>query len=131
MLARHPNVGRALSAGLLAAGVLLLGAAANVRADEPVADPGRLDLVEVSPSVVMARHDFKANITCIALDDGLLFVDTGLSTEVAARYRSAMEKRFEKKTTALLLTHAHQEHRRPLVVLLPRLLRGGGGPRGG
>jgi glyoxylase-like metal-dependent hydrolase (beta-lactamase superfamily II) len=110
MLARHLNVGRGLSAGLLVAGVLLLGAAADVRADEPVADPGRLDLVEVSPSVVMARHDFKANITCIALDDGLLFVDTGLSTEVAARFRSAMEKRFEKKTTALLLTHAHIDH---------------------
>jgi len=110
MVARHPHRGRGFSAGLLAAGVLVLGASAETRGDGPLADPARLDLVEVSPSVVMARHDFKANITCIALDDGLLFVDTGLSTEVAARFRRAMEERFERKTTALLLTHGHIDH---------------------
>lgn len=81
-------------------------AATAVQAGE---SPG-FTLVEVSPSVVMARHAYGANITCVALDDGLVFLDTGMSTEIAARFRNAMEKRFERKTKTLLLTHAHIDH---------------------
>jgi glyoxylase-like metal-dependent hydrolase (beta-lactamase superfamily II) len=58
----------------------------------------------------MAKHEYGANITCIALDDGLVFVESGMSTELAAAFRSAMEARFERKTQALLLTHGHIDH---------------------
>ena len=68
------------------------------------------ELTEVSPSVVMASHSHGANITCIALDDGLVFVDASLSTEIAAGFRETMEQRFERKTQALILTHAHFDH---------------------
>jgi len=100
------------------------------------------DLVEVSPSVVMLQNERGSNITCIALDDGLVFVDTGLSTEVAADFRKTMEARFKRPTQALLLTHGHldhifamgafadfQKHGRPLGGLVLRLLRGRGGAR--
>lgn len=78
-------------------------------ADGAGESPG-FTLVEVSPSAVVARHPYGANITCIALDGGLIFLDAGMSTEMAARFRRAMEKRFDRKTTALLLTHAHIDH---------------------
>ncbi len=64
----------------------------------------------VSDSVVMLKHAHGSNITCIALDDGLYFVDTGLDTENAAQFRAKMEKRFQKKTAALLVTHGHLDH---------------------
>ena len=66
--------------------------------------------VDVSPSVVMALNPNGSNITCIALDDGLVFVDTGLVTSIAAEFREAMEKRFGRPTTHLLLTHGHIDH---------------------
>lgn len=74
------------------------------------ADPTGLELTDVSPSVVMAQHPHGANITCIALDGGLVFVDTGLSTENAARFRKMMEKKFDRGTQTLILTHAHLDH---------------------
>ena len=74
------------------------------------ADPAELETTEVTASVVMARHPHGANITCIALDDGLVFVDTGLSTENAARFRAMMEAQFKRDTKALILTHAHLDH---------------------
>ncbi|HSO23859.1 MAG TPA: MBL fold metallo-hydrolase, partial [Chondromyces sp.] len=69
-----------------------------------------LHLVEVSSSVVMAQHDSGSNVICIALDDGLVFVDAGLSTEAAAAFRVQMERRFERPTTRLILTHGHIDH---------------------
>ena len=69
-----------------------------------------LQLVEVSSSVVMAQHDSGSNVTCIALDDGLVFVDAGLSTEAAAAFRAQMERRLERPTTRLILTHGHIDH---------------------
>jgi len=75
------------------------------------AEPGPdLHLVEVSPSVVMAQHASGSNVTCIALDDGLVFVDAGLSTEAAAAFRAQMERRFARPTTRLILTHGHIDH---------------------
>lgn len=86
--------------------VLALLAAAPVAAAASLS----LDLVDVSPSVVMARHQQGSNVTCIALDDGLVFVDAGMSTEAAARFRARMEERFARPTRALVLTHAHIDH---------------------
>jgi glyoxylase-like metal-dependent hydrolase (beta-lactamase superfamily II) len=67
-------------------------------------------IVEISESVVMAQNPSGSNITCIALPDGLVFVDTGLLTEAAWNFRQEMEKRFKRPTTHLLLTHAHLDH---------------------
>ncbi len=86
------------------------GSDASRAAAPPAEESRRFTLVEVSPSVVMARHAYGANITCIALEDGLVFVESGMSTEIAAEFRSAMEAKFEKKTKALLLTHGHIDH---------------------
>ena len=70
----------------------------------------KLQVVDVSPSVVMAQNPSGSNLTCIALDDGLVFVDTGLSTEAASEFRKQMEKRFDRPTRYLMLTHAHIDH---------------------
>ncbi len=67
-------------------------------------------IVDIAPSVVMAQNPSGSNLTCIALDDGLVFVDTGLSTEAAATFRQQMEKRFDRPTKYLMLTHAHIDH---------------------
>jgi glyoxylase-like metal-dependent hydrolase (beta-lactamase superfamily II) len=90
--------------------VLAAGAAAEATDGPPAAETAPITLVEVTPSVVMARHDYGSNITCFALDGGLVFVDAGLSTEVAARFRRDMEQRFSKSTVALVLTHGHVDH---------------------
>jgi glyoxylase-like metal-dependent hydrolase (beta-lactamase superfamily II) len=58
----------------------------------------------------MAENPNGSNLTCIALDDGLVFVDTGLVTEIAAEFRAAMEQRFERPTRRLVLTHGHIDH---------------------
>ena len=69
-----------------------------------------VEYIDISPSVVMAENPNGSNLTCIALDDGLVFVDAGLVTEIAADFRTAMEKRFERPTKYLFLTHGHIDH---------------------
>jgi glyoxylase-like metal-dependent hydrolase (beta-lactamase superfamily II) len=69
-----------------------------------------VEYIDISPSVVMAENPNGSNLTCIALDDGLVFVDTGLVTSIAADFRAAMEQRFERPTKYLFLTHGHIDH---------------------
>jgi glyoxylase-like metal-dependent hydrolase (beta-lactamase superfamily II) len=69
-----------------------------------------VEYIDISPSVVMAENPNGSNLTCIALDDGLVFVDTGLVTTIAADFRAAMEQRFDRPTKYLLLTHGHIDH---------------------
>jgi len=66
--------------------------------------------IEVSPSVVVAFHTSGSNISCVALEDGLVFVDASLSTRTASRFRRDMEERFDRPAAALVLTHAHLDH---------------------
>ena len=66
--------------------------------------------IDISPSVVMAENPSGSNLTCIALDDGLVFVDAGLVTGIAADFRTAMEQRFERPAKYLILTHGHIDH---------------------
>jgi len=70
----------------------------------------RYERIEVSSSVVMALNDNGSNISCVALDDGLVFFDAGLSTSTAAAFRREMEAGFQRGTMALVLTHAHLDH---------------------
>lgn len=78
---------------------------------QPVKDSS-LAYIDVSPSVVMLENEKVngSNITCLATDEGLVFVDCGLFTDIAAEFRKDMEARFDKETVALLLTHAHTDH---------------------
>jgi len=80
----------------------------------PFAAPGveapKIEYHIASDSVVMAKHQYGSNITCLATEEGLYFVDCGLNTELAGQFRKNMEKKFAKKTVALLLTHAHIDH---------------------
>lgn len=87
--------------------VVLVAAAASAQPPEGQAP---YELVDVSPSVVMALHGNGSNITCVALEGGLIFFDASLSTRTATHFRHAMEKRFERPTAALVLTHAHLDH---------------------
>jgi glyoxylase-like metal-dependent hydrolase (beta-lactamase superfamily II) len=90
-----------LVCGLVSAGVVAAGSPGETAA---------YSLVEVSPSVVMAYHDNGSNISCIAADDGLIFVDASLSTTTARHFRRTMEARFDRPTRALVVTHAHLDH---------------------
>jgi glyoxylase-like metal-dependent hydrolase (beta-lactamase superfamily II) len=99
--------------------LVALGSQAEVRsADGQELSPASrselppLNYVEVSDSVILLQNDRLngSNITCFALEDGLVFVDASLFTEIAARFRKDMEARFQKKTLALLLSHAHTDH---------------------
>lgn len=100
--------------------VLVAVSGATARAGQPITAAGEsqrasqpaLSYVDVSESVVMLQNEkvHGSNMTCMATDDGLVFVDCGLFTDIAARFRKDMEARFEKKTIALFLTHAHTDH---------------------
>ena len=71
-----------------------------------------LKYVRISDSVVMLHNPkaYGSNMTCVALKDGLVFIDCTLFTEIAGRFRKDMEEKFHKKALALLLTHVHIDH---------------------
>ena len=50
------------------------------------------------------------SITCIAFPNELIFVDCGSYPDLAKKFRSEMENRFQRKTSHLLLTHSHWDH---------------------
>jgi glyoxylase-like metal-dependent hydrolase (beta-lactamase superfamily II) len=82
-------------------------------ADPPPAfEMPELNYVEVSASVTLLRNErpYGSNITCFALEDGLIFVDTSFFTEIAAKFRKEMEAKYGKRTLALLLSHGHTDH---------------------
>lgn len=105
-----------LVSGLLLLAVPQIGAAAgqeyaNAGETQPITNAS-LSYIDVSESVVMLENEtvHGSNIVCLATDDGLLFVDCGLFTEIATEFRKDMEAKFKKETMALLLTHAHADH---------------------
>lgn len=65
---------------------------------------------EISKSVVLFQNNWGSNSICIALDNELIFIDTGLNTTNAADFRKAMEEKFNRKTSTLILTHGHIDH---------------------
>lgn len=74
----------------------------------------KIEQVNVSEKVIVLRKTGtglnEGNITCIEMDDGLIFIDTGRTAKEAKDFRKEMEKRFNKKTKLLLLTHYHVDH---------------------
>ncbi|NHJ84419.1 MAG: MBL fold metallo-hydrolase [Asgard group archaeon] len=65
---------------------------------------------EVTPHVVFAQNEQGSNSSCIALANELVFIDAGLNTTTAAKFRKAMEEKFQLKTSTLLCTHGHIDH---------------------
>lgn len=65
---------------------------------------------EISKSVVFAQNDWGSNSVCIALEKELYFIDTGLNTSRATKFRKAMETKFNRKASTLILTHGHVDH---------------------
>lgn len=65
---------------------------------------------EISKSVILFQNTWGSNSVCIALDDELIFIDTGLNTTNAANFRKVMEEKFNRKTSTLILTHGHIDH---------------------
>ena len=53
--------------------------------------------IQVTDNVVLYRIPQGSNIICIALDNELVFIDTGLNTVVASNFRKEMEKKFGRK----------------------------------
>jgi glyoxylase-like metal-dependent hydrolase (beta-lactamase superfamily II) len=74
----------------------------------------KLHEIDVAENIVVFRvtgEEFNdGNITCIAMNDGLIFIDAGRKTERTAKFRADMEKKFNKKTKMFLLTHYHWDH---------------------
>lgn len=72
------------------------------------------EYIDVSENIVLMRitgtgHN-EGNVTCIELDDRLVFVDAGRVAKPIKEFRSKMEERFDKVTSLLLLTHTHGDH---------------------
>ena len=65
---------------------------------------------QVTDSVTLLKMNQGSNLTCIALEDELIFVDTGLNTIIAQEFRKKMEKKHGRKATTLILTHGHIDH---------------------
>ena len=65
---------------------------------------------QVTENVTLLRLNQGSNIICIALDNELVFVDSGLNTIVARDFRREMEKKYERKASMLILTHGHIDH---------------------
>jgi glyoxylase-like metal-dependent hydrolase (beta-lactamase superfamily II) len=72
------------------------------------------EITDVTDDIVLMRvvgSKFnQGNMTCIALENGLVFVDTGQNAKYSEQFRKAMEKRFNQKTLFVLLTHSHWDH---------------------
>ncbi|MBN1328163.1 MAG: MBL fold metallo-hydrolase [Candidatus Heimdallarchaeota archaeon] len=65
---------------------------------------------EITTSIVFAKNMGGSNSGCIALPTELIFIDAGLNTLEAAEFRKAMEEKFQRKASALILTHGHVDH---------------------
>jgi len=65
---------------------------------------------EVNSNIVLAENIYGSNITCITHEDKLVFVDAGLNTEFATRFRKNMETKYGLKGRTLMITHAHMDH---------------------
>lgn len=68
------------------------------------------EIKEISSSVIVLENKIDTNITCIELDDSIIFVDSGSRDDIAKNFREEMERRFQKKTSHLILTHYHWDH---------------------
>ena len=79
-----------------------------------------MEYIKVSENVYVMYPHHKSNLpmiasntvptTCIALPDELIFVDCGSYPDLSSQFRFDMEKKFQRKTNYLILTHLHWDH---------------------
>jgi len=70
-----------------------------------------LEIFNVTKNIVTTKlSDLCGNVTCINIEEGLIFVDAGLLVNEVKKFKQAMEKKFDKKTIFLILTHNHPDH---------------------
>jgi len=65
---------------------------------------------EITECIVFSKSSTGSNLACIALDEGLYFVDAGMNTSKLLMFRKEMESKYNRSTLGLFITHAHIDH---------------------
>ncbi|MBY9000033.1 MAG: MBL fold metallo-hydrolase [Candidatus Heimdallarchaeota archaeon] len=65
---------------------------------------------KITDTVVFSESSTGSNLACLALEEGLYFVDAGMNTTRASEFRKEMEEKFSMNTLGLFVTHAHIDH---------------------
>ncbi len=75
---------------------------------------GKSEITEVNERITLHRFIEtpynEGNIACIAMNDGLIFVDAGRLKSNALKFRQEMEKKFNLPTKLFVATHTHMDH---------------------
>ena len=75
---------------------------------------GKSKITEVNERITLHRFVDtpynEGNIACIAMNDGLIFVDAGRLKENAVKFRAQMEEKYQLPTKLLVVTHTHMDH---------------------
>ena len=74
----------------------------------------KAEITEVTDKINLHRYigtPFnEGNISCIAMEWGLVFIDAGARMDKAKDFRNLMEKKFQKPSKILILTHTDGDH---------------------
>jgi len=75
---------------------------------------GKLETTEVNERIYLHRFVGtpynEGNVACIAMNDGLVFVDAGRLKENTKKFRIEMEEKFKLPAKLLVITHTHMDH---------------------
>ncbi|MHA1112424.1 MAG: MBL fold metallo-hydrolase [Promethearchaeota archaeon] len=75
---------------------------------------GKSEITEINERITLHRFvgtPFnEGNIVCIAMNDGLIFVDAGRCADNATKFRQKMEEKYNLQAKMLVLTHSHGDH---------------------
>jgi glyoxylase-like metal-dependent hydrolase (beta-lactamase superfamily II) len=71
-----------------------------------------MKIINVSESVWICQNSdyYSVNSVCVSLGSELLFIDTGIDSSVASKFRKEMHKIFKLKKAILTITHANADH---------------------
>jgi len=71
-----------------------------------------MNIIKVSDSIRVFQDSNYYLVTsiCVNLDSELLFIDTGIDSKVAGKFRSKMHKEFKQRKASLTITHANNDH---------------------
>ena len=75
---------------------------------------GKSEITEVNERITLHRFIEtpynEGNIACVAMNDGLVFVDAGRLKENAVKFRNKMEEKYKVPAKLLVVTHTHMDH---------------------
>lgn len=70
-----------------------------------------MEIFDITKNIVTTYpSSLCGNVTCINTNEGLIFVDAGLLVNKVKKFKQEMERKFDKKTIFLILTHNHSDH---------------------